>query len=265
MALPVQLFDALNRLLGASWLAPFKSAFTGEGGGRFSSPVSFTATPRAGGKIYLSGSGLPSISGASQILSVKAYALGRGLIGEFYSCPETPFVWLPNSSELIVGGQDWVGVSELRVEVEAEHRGHDVSTNSAQTTPLTQPRPQQDSPQKVATGLGNGTEHEYFDVEQFRLFTVRVLDTPGAAGDNTYTLWTSQLNDGTAEAASDYQDRTLELVGQATVTGALILANPSIGVWQLSDIQAKRIRVTQVRANDGANNDGAYQYDAMGG
>ena len=144
-------------------------------------------------------------------------------------------------------------------------RGYDASTNSEQVTPLTTPRRPQDSPQKIGTGLGDGTTPEYFDVEQGQDITIRILDTPGVAGDNTYTLWTSQLNDSTAEGSADYQNRTLELVGQAAVTGAQILADPSIGVWQVNGFQAKRFLVQQVRANDGANNDGAYQYDAMWG
>lgn len=142
-------------------------------------------------------------------------------------------------------------------------RSYDASTNADQVYPLTIPRSPQDSPQQSASGLGDGTTHKYFDVEQGRDFTNRILDTPGSAGDNTYTLHTSQLNDGEPEATSDYQDRTLELVGQATVTTADIAADPSIGVWQLNGIQAKRIRITCERANDGANTDGAYQYDAM--
>lgn len=142
-------------------------------------------------------------------------------------------------------------------------RGYDASTNADQVYPLTQPRPQQDSPQQSATGLGDGTTHKYFDVEQGQLVTFRILDTPGVAGDNTYTLHESVLNDGTAEGSADYQDVTMDEVGQAQVTGAEIAATPSIGRWKIVAFQAKRYCITCVRANDGANTDGAYQYDAM--
>ncbi len=142
-------------------------------------------------------------------------------------------------------------------------KAYDASTNSKQTTPLTVPRPRQDSPQQLASGLGNGTTHKYFDVEQGERFTVRILDTPGVAGDNTYTLWTSQLNDGTSEGSSDYQDRTDEYTIWAGITSAMIAAKGADGVIEIIGFQAKRIRMTNVRANDGANTDGAYQYDAM--
>lgn len=142
-------------------------------------------------------------------------------------------------------------------------KSYDASTNADQVVPLTQPRPQQDSPQQSASSLADGTTHKYFDVEQGERVTFRILDTPGVAGDNTYTIHTSQLNDTTAEGSADYQDRTDEYTPWAEITSAMIAAKPADGVIEIYGFQAKRFRITSVRANDGANSDGAYQYDAM--
>lgn len=263
MALPVQLVDLFDRVLGASWLAPLRVSFFSEGAGRFSSPVSFTATPLAGGRIHLSGS-VPTITNGSEILSVKTYSPGGALNGEYYPCEQTPFTWDAVRSDLLVGGvKEWANVRAIRVEIEAEHRGHDVSTNSTQVWPLTQPRPQQDSPQQSASSLPNGTTHKYFDVEQGERVTFRILDTPGVAGDNAYTIHTSQLNDTTSEGSADYQDRTDEYTPWAEITSAMIAAKSADGVIEIIGFQAKRFRITCERANDGANSDGGYQLDAM--
>lgn len=140
---------------------------------------------------------------------------------------------------------------------------YDVSTGADQVWPLLTPRGVQDSPQKVATGLGDGTEHEYFDVEQGKDITIHITDTPGVAGDNTYTLWESVVNDGTAEGAAKYINVTQDELGQAEITTADIVADPQLARWKIIAFQAKRYRVTHVRANDGANTDGGYKYDGM--
>jgi len=201
--------------------------------------------------------------------------LGTPVSGDFFMVTERLVsgearIHVPTENDIVLAGQNlnvvgasFVNGSVFDVFCWGPPRGYDASTNSDQVTPITIPRPLQDSPQKTGSSLGDDTFHEYFDVEQGRIFTNEITDTPGAAGDNTYTLWTSARNDGTAEAGVTYYDRTLELLGQATVTSAEITADPSIGVWTVDGFQAKRVRITMVRANDGANTDGAYQYDMM--
>ncbi len=216
------------------------------------------------------------LSDTTLTLGTFPTALGTPADGQFLRVVKTQadgtrVSYLPGPYPMTLSGQVLTATGALFEATDLDYdvfiagppKGYDAATNAKQNIPLTRLRPRQDSPQKAASGLDDDTYHEYFDVEQGRIFTNEIVDVPGAAGDNTYTLWTSSRNDGTGETGVTYYDRTLELLGQATVTSADLLANPSDGVWTVYGFQAKRVRITMVRANDGANNDGGYEYDMM--
>lgn len=104
-----------------------------------------------------------------------------------------------------------------------------------------------------ASGQTDGTTYYYLDMETYRYVAYQIEDTPGAAGDQTYTVEASLQDDGTAEALCAYDDVTLGWYGVANLTTSGIFM-PNQSVMNI----AKYVRIKVVRANDAGNNDGAW-------
>jgi len=103
----------------------------------------------------------------------------------------------------------------------------------------------------TATSQGDGTTYYYWDMDGYRYFSLQIENTDGAAGDNTYTLEATNQDDGTAAASCTYQDVTNQWTGAANYTAS---AFPEVD----TPTAAKYVRIKVVRANDGANTDGAW-------
>jgi len=102
-----------------------------------------------------------------------------------------------------------------------------------------------------ATSQGNGTTNYNFNLNGWNTFAVQLDDTPGGAGDQTYTV-SLALDDSVAIGSATYVDVTNFLYGSATFTTDSVLV-PSQPI-----ITAVYGRVTVVRANDGGGTDGAW-------
>lgn len=93
------------------------------------------------------------------------------------------------------------------------------------------------------TGQTDG--NKYFtppELTHFRYFSIEIVDTPGAAGTNTYTLEASMDN-------STWIDVTNAWTGSASYTTHAYLNPDRVRV-------AKYLRIKRVRSGDAANNDG---------
>lgn len=203
-------------------------------------------------------------------------AMGTPVSGDFSVVIVTPLTgvqraYVPTANKMTLAGQvltvtgakfaaDDVGYDVI---CWGPPRGYDAAINGDQIQRLNPEWAHIGSNQQNASSLPDGTTYKYWDVETYHNWANRILDTPGATGSNLYTLETSTLNDDTAEGAADYQDRTQELLGQASFSSAQLAADPSLAVWQLCCFDLKYIRIKSVRSGDGGSTDGAYQYDAM--
>jgi len=102
-------------------------------------------------------------------------------------------------------------------------------------------------------GQTDGTFDYYIDLSTYREMALQIVDVPGAAGDNTYTVLGTVLDDGTAPAACPYQNIGNAVYGAANwVTSAMLLDAERVAG------QFKYINVHVVRANDAANSDGGW-------
>jgi hypothetical protein len=262
MSLPVRLVDLYNNVLGASWFAPIRNSFFGEGPGIYHSPVDFTATIKVDGAIHITGLS-PTITNASQFRSVKTYDPSGALIGEFYPCEQTPFLWDSVNSYLRLGGVKFGNATWIDVEVHAAHRAYSSTEDAYQAYSVNPEHAWTGEIQYTAAAQGDGTTNYYWDVDTFKYWGVQIADTPGAAGDNTYTIAASWEDNGTAAAASAYTVVHQPWFGVAATTSALITANAYAGVLEVNTpLTCKFIRLQVVRANDGAATDGAWTIDA---
>lgn len=103
-----------------------------------------------------------------------------------------------------------------------------------------------------AAAQGNGTTTYHVSGKQHPYFTVHIEDTPGAAGDNTYTVWASNDDDFTVGDVTDFINVTNAWFGAASFTtdAFLVSSVPRIVRW---------VRIQVVRANNGAGaDDGAW-------
>lgn len=137
-------------------------------------------------------------------------------------------------------------------ELLVEPKGYDTGTDSLkvyEVAPISTHYVVEDI--ATATAQGNVTVYYYILMDGYRNLTLHWLDTPGAAGDNTYTLEGSVDPDEDGAGAGDYFDVSTVLGGAATwTTDQMVIVNTPVAF--------KYIRVKVVRANDGANTDGAW-------
>lgn len=133
--------------------------------------------------------------------------------------------------------------------------GYTWATNSLRTTE-TNPLSSQHSEITLASASsqGNGTTAYYVDMDGYSTLSLHIEDTPGVAGDQTYTVLCSIEDNGTAPASVDYIDCGNAVYGAASwTTDAMLLdTNHVLG-------QVKYVKVNVVRANDGGNTDGAWE------
>lgn len=134
----------------------------------------------------------------------------------------------------------------------ASHNTTTIADRTEEIDPVSQHfEPDQDG----ATGQTDGTTYYYYNMAGFKFVAFQIADTPGVAGDQTYTVEASVQDDGTAAGSCTYTDVTNALYGVANlVTSGQF--HPSI------PLVAKWVRIKVVRANDGANNDGAWTIDS---
>jgi hypothetical protein len=259
MGIKVRITDALGNLLGASWAAPIKAALFGTGGGDYHSPVSFTATPTGNSQVTLSGLS-PTVTNASQFRAVRAYAGDGSLVGEWRPSKTTRFVYNSLTSVLTVKGANWGSAAYLDVELHAEHRGFAPTEDAYQSYSVNPPWERALPADYTATSQGDGTTYYYVDFDGYKYGAWQIAtDTPGAAGDQTYTVEASWEDNTTAQASADYTDMTLDWFGAASVTSAAITADPSAGVLEIDTPKTpKFLRLKVVRANDGAATDGGW-------
>jgi len=98
----------------------------------------------------------------------------------------------------------------------------------------------------------DGTTYYYIDMDGFRYFSIQVDDTPGVAGDQTYTIEATNQDDGTAAASCSYDDVTNAWLGVASFATDFYATRDT-------PVACKYIRIKVVRANDGeGNEDGAW-------
>ena len=253
-------------ILGASWVDPMRAfGWGGEtNGGDYYAPISFTATPKGPNRVHLTG--LPkTVTGVSQFRYVRALNVDGTLAGEWWPSKTTPFTWNGLTEYLTVVGADWGSAASVIVHLHAGHRAY-ASTEDAYQSYIVNPEhawTQQDD--NSATAQGDGTTDYYWDVDGYKYGGIQVLDTPGANGDQTYTIWATWEDNGTAQAAADLADVTQPWFGFPNVTSAQITANAYAGVLELQlPITAKYIRLRVIRANDAAAADGAWDIHMRG-
>ena len=259
MSIKVRLSDAFGRILGASWASPIRTALSGTGGGDYHSPVSFTATVGTNGKITLSGIA-PTVTDSSQFRGARAYDARGALVGEWYPCDANPFLYDATEAALVIGGADLNGVAFVDVWLNAEHRAYSSTEDAYQDYSVNPPWSRIQRGTNTATAQGDGTTPYYYDVSGYKHWGVQIADTPGAAGDQTYTVWASWEDTAVITAATaTYLDVTQPWFGFASVTSAQITANPYAGILQVNTpLTCRFIRLQVVRANDGAATDGAW-------
>jgi hypothetical protein len=262
MGIIVRLKGYGDRILGASWASPIKAALYGTGAGEYHSPQSHTALITGKNKATLSGVD-PTITNVSQFRAVRALAADGQLIGEWRPSRFNSFAYNALTSELEVKGADWSKASVLDVEISGEHRGYAPTESAWQSYVVNPEHAWTAESQSTASAQGDGTTPYYFDVDTYKFQGIDIQsDTAGATGDNTYTIWASWEDNGTADTAAAYKNVTLAWFGVAAVTSAMIAADPTAGIFELDmPITAKFIKLQVVRANDGAATDGAWTID----
>ena len=101
------------------------------------------------------------------------------------------------------------------------------------------------------TAQVDGTTDYYFDMSGYERFTLQLDDTPGANGDNTYTVATTAQDDGTPASECTYLDVTNDWFFAPNFVADAILERDI-------PVAVKFVRLRVVRANDGAAVDGAW-------
>ena len=253
-------------ILGASWIDPIRSFVWGgaTGGGDYLSPVSFTATPKGPNQAYLTGIS-PTITNVTQFLYVRAYNADNTLHSEWWPSRKTAFVWNPTTAYLTVAGADWGSCAYLVIELNAEHRAYAPTEDAYQGYAVNPEHAWTQQNQNVAAAQGDGTTPYRWDVDGYKYFGIQIADTPGGTGDQTYTVWASWEDNGTAIAAAAYVDVTMPWFGFASVTSAQITANAYAGILEINTpLTCKFLMLQVVRANDAAATDGAWTIDARG-
>ncbi|MCP4540162.1 MAG: hypothetical protein GY832_23740 [Chloroflexi bacterium] len=115
----------------------------------------------------------------------------------------------------------------------------------------------------TATSQGDGTTYYYLDMDGYAGAAIHVLaDTPGAAGDQAYTVEASLQDDGTAQASCTYIDVTQFGMDNMTAANAASYTTVVYLHTNAAFRACKWLRLKVVRANDGANTDGAWTIEA---
>lgn len=138
--------------------------------------------------------------------------------------------------------------------------GYDSGTDSNKVFEVS-PIPQHNVPDKrSATAQTDGTTTYYFDVRSYPKWSIQLMNTEGAAGDNTYTLEATVRDDGTAVATIDSDGDFLDVGTDYNAAGQWSVADGNLDamIHEDSGVGYSYLKLEVVRANDGANNDGAW-------
>lgn len=134
------------------------------------------------------------------------------------------------------------------------------STNNAIKNMTQNPACENRDPnQQIYTALGDGTRSYYFTMDTFYQFSLDIINTNGAAGNNAVTFGATSQADGTAAAACTYDDMTNEWFGAASFA---LGAGMNRFVKSTAE-SMKYMRVTIVRTADGGGSDGAYTFNII--
>ena len=156
----------------------------------------------------------------------------------------------------VTDGQTGVFAMTIDRHLLTETKGYDSGTDSQKVYEVS-PTFQHVLPQTIsATTQGNGTTTYYISAGTYPKWSLQIMNTDGGAGDNTYTLFATAQDDGTAAASCDYIDiaADYDAAGQWSTADANLdaMINESNGKGY------KYLKVVVVRANDGGGTDGAW-------
>lgn len=218
------------------------------------------------------------LSAGSLTLGAFPAAMGTPVSGDFFLVIETlasgEHKWFtPDEYDmtlaaqvLTVTGGTFVSGSTFNVFAWGTPREHDASTNSKQSTTLNPDHAYGGDNQQSASGLADVTTNKYWSMRTgglfYSAFGLQITDVAGIAGTNEYKIYTSLDTTGTAQESAGYIDRTEEFTGQASITSAQLVADPTLASIQMGGLEVQFIKLEQVRTLDGANTDGGFTYDA---
>jgi hypothetical protein len=131
-----------------------------------------------------------------------------------------------------------------------QQKAYTAATNSMRTEEINPLNMQYLSEVNTASAQPDGTYYYYYDMAGFQYIDFQIEDTIGT-GLNTYTLWATLQDDGTAAASCTYQDVTTKLTGSASyITDEMI--------WIDTPTQPKYYMIRIVRTGDAAPGDGGW-------
>ena len=264
MGIKSYITNAFGKVFGVSWDAPLVVTRRGDGGGGYHSPVDFTAQIKGKDTLHLTGIS-PTITDGSQFECVRATGPFGELIGEWFPSEDHHFFYTASTGYLTISDADFENAVTVDVELSAQHRAYAPTEDAYQGYAVNPEHAWTQQNQNVATAQGDGTTNYRWDVDMYKYFGIQIADTPGATGDQTYTVWASWEDNGTAIAAAAYVDVTQPWFGFASVTSAQITANAYAGILEINTpLTCKFLQLQVVRANDAAATDGAWTIDARG-
>ncbi len=261
--------DVLGRTAGTETPADTDNAlvvYDVGSGGSSSTLVATHTSPQDFSVAYTSSTTI-TVSGASFSVDdgecTVVYVLYKPTGGEWQS----PLVQGAGGASLVAAsnvitvagaGTPFASGDEYIIGVQYQKKNYSLALDASQTVELS-PLSENFVGETLAdvTGEGDGTTYYYVDMSGHRNGTFQIEDTPGAAGDNTYTFEASNQDDGTAAASCTYQDVTQ--YGMENFVGAAAASFTTDAFVGTTDmLNCKWLRVKVVRANDGGNTDGAW-------
>ncbi len=106
------------------------------------------------------------------------------------------------------------------------------------------------------SSLGDATVYsDAIDMAHAKNLTIQIIDTPGGAGTNTYTVEISNQDDATAAGSCTYRDITLMLTDDANSHNANYTTHAFLAIPE--GLRGKYVRIKRVRSADGGAADGA--------